>query len=365
MTDIDLVYAPVVVSPPGDTIADLLDERGMSQAELARRLGTAPKVVNEIIRGKAPVSAAMAVDLERVLGAPATFWTTRQAQFDAANAAAAGREQMKAWLPWLQRFPRPWLREWAGMPTTQTRVQEVEWLLRYFAVANPDEWAVNYGSAQVAYRRSRVRRADEYAVASWLRLAEREAQKVECRPFDRDRLEAAIPQLRALTCLEPQEFAPAMTRICAGAGVALVFVAAVPRSQVNGVVKWLSPGKAMIGLSLLGRFEDRFWFTFFHELCHVLRHQKKLVFLDDAGGACDDADEAEADRFAAEVLIPHRKLANLSVVRGTREAVCAFADGLGVSPAIVVGRMQHEGWLPRSHLNGLKRRFVLKSDCQG
>ena len=365
MTEIDLAYTPTASSPPGDTIADLLEERDMSQAELARRLGTAPKVINEIIRGKAPISPAMAVNLEHVLGSPASFWLTRQARFDAARAAADGREAMKAWLPWKQAFPRKWFLDWAGMPAGLTRVQEVEWLLRYFAVATPEEWAANYGSAQVAYRRSRVRDSDEHAIASWLRLAEREAQKVDCRPFDRERLEASIPELRALTRREPDEFAPALTAICATAGVALVFIPAVPRSQVSGAVKWLAPGKAMVGLSLLGRFEDRFWFTFFHELCHVLKHQKKLVFLDNEGGACDDADEAEADRFAADVLIPRRHLADLAAVRWTREAVTSFADHLGVSPAIVIGRMQHEGWLPRSHLNGLKRRFVLKNGERG
>lgn len=365
MTEIDLSYAPSAVSPPGDTIADLLEEREMSQAELARRLGTAPKVINEIIRGKAPISPSMAVNLEHVLGTPASFWLTRQARFDASKAAADGREAMKAWLPWKQAFPRKWFLEWAGLPEGLTRVQEVEWLLRYFAVATPDEWVAVYGSAQVAYRRSRVRDSDEHAIASWLRLAEREAHKVECRTFDRERLEAAIPELRALTRREPTEFAPAMTAICASAGVALVFIPAAPRSQLSGAVKWLSPSRAMVGLSLFGRFEDRFWFTFFHELCHVLKHQKKLVFLDNERGACDDADEAEADRFAAEVLIPHRVLEDLSQVRWTRDAVIAFAEGLGVSPAIVVGRMQHEGWLPRSHLNGLKRRFVLSNEGRG
>jgi len=84
-------------------------------------------------------------------------------------------------LPWKQAFPRKWLLDWAGMPEGLTGVQEVEWLLRYFAVATPDEWAANYGSAQVAYRRSRLRNSDEHAIASWLRLAEREAQKVQCR----------------------------------------------------------------------------------------------------------------------------------------------------------------------------------------
>jgi len=91
MTEVDLSYSPTAVSPPGDTIADLLEERDMSQAELARRLGTAPKVINEIIRGKAPISPSMAVNLEQVLGSPASFWLTRQARFDASRAARGGR----------------------------------------------------------------------------------------------------------------------------------------------------------------------------------------------------------------------------------------------------------------------------------
>jgi len=351
---------------PGEILQEeFLGPLEISQNRLGKELGVSPRRINEIIRGKAPISPTMAVSLEHVLGTPASFWLTRQARFDASKAAADGREAMKAWLPWKQAFPRKWLLEWAGLPEGLTRVQEVEWLLRYFAVATPDEWVAVYGSAQVAYRRSRVRDSDEHAIASWLRLAEREAHKVECRTFDRERLEAAIPELRALTRREPTEFAPAMTAICASAGVALVFIPAAPRSQLSGAVKWLSPSRAMVGLSLFGRFEDRFWFTFFHELCHVLKHQKKLVFLDNERGACDDADEAEADRFAAEVLIPHRVLEDLSQVRWTRDAVIAFAEGLGVSPAIVVGRMQHEGWLPRSHLNGLKRRFVLSNEGRG
>ena len=134
-----------------------------------------------------------------------------------------------------------------------------------------------------------------------------------------------------------------MTGICASAGVALVFIPAVPRSQVSGAVKWLSPSKAMIGLSLLGRFEDRFWFTFFHEVCHVLKHQKKLVFLDNEGGACDDTDEAEADRFAADVLISRAVLAELAFVRHTNEAVTAFAERIGVSPGSWSGGCSTKG----------------------
>jgi HTH-type transcriptional regulator/antitoxin HigA len=34
-----------------------------------------------------------------------------------------------------------------------------------------------------------------------------------------------------------------------------------------------------------------------------------------------------------------------------------FADDLGISPGIVVGRLQHDTHLPPSRLNHLKRRY--------
>ena len=70
--------------------------------------------------------------------------------------------------------------------------------------------------------------------------------------------------------------------------------------------------------------------------------------------------EQEADRFAARVLIPQhfeRRLRNLQL-----PDVSAFARQLGIAPAIVVGRLQHEGVLPYSHGNNLRRQFEFSDD---
>ena len=43
MTDTRLTWEPSEVSPPGDTLIELIDERSITQSELARRMGrTAP-----------------------------------------------------------------------------------------------------------------------------------------------------------------------------------------------------------------------------------------------------------------------------------------------------------------------------------
>jgi HTH-type transcriptional regulator / antitoxin HigA len=67
--------------PPGDILQEVLWAQGMSQAELARRLGRPPKTINEIIKGKAQLTPQTAIQLEGVLGIPASFWVNLEAQY--------------------------------------------------------------------------------------------------------------------------------------------------------------------------------------------------------------------------------------------------------------------------------------------
>lgn len=78
-----LLYSPERVSAPGITLLDLLEERGMTQAELAERTGRPLKTINEIIKGKAAIISETAIQLERALGTPAEIWSQREANYRA------------------------------------------------------------------------------------------------------------------------------------------------------------------------------------------------------------------------------------------------------------------------------------------
>ena len=115
--------------------------------------------------------------------------------------------------------------------------------------------------------------------------------------------------------------------------------------------------KAVIQLSIRNRYEDIFWFTFFHECGHILKHGRKREFID-LDGNSSSAEEMEANAFAAEMLLPektyskfcqHKKFIKASVRR--------FAQEQGISPAVVVGRLQHDSLLPPTHLNDLRRKL--------
>jgi addiction module HigA family antidote len=81
------------VSPPGATLLDLLEERGLSQADLAARTGRPRKTINEIVQGKAAITPDTALQFERVFGTPADFWLAREAHYQ--EFIARQREQMR------------------------------------------------------------------------------------------------------------------------------------------------------------------------------------------------------------------------------------------------------------------------------
>ncbi|MYF10489.1 MAG: helix-turn-helix domain-containing protein, partial [Gammaproteobacteria bacterium] len=65
-------YQPDYTVPTGWVIEERLAAQGLSHAELARRCGRSPKLISEIIAGKAPVEPKTALQLERVLGIDAS-----------------------------------------------------------------------------------------------------------------------------------------------------------------------------------------------------------------------------------------------------------------------------------------------------
>jgi HTH-type transcriptional regulator / antitoxin HigA len=74
----DLQIQKELLSPPGDTIQETIDTIGMSQAELAERIGRPKEKLNALINGNEPLTLKTAILLERVLGIPASFWIERE-----------------------------------------------------------------------------------------------------------------------------------------------------------------------------------------------------------------------------------------------------------------------------------------------
>lgn len=357
-------FDPDWLVAPGETIAEVLEERDLSQRELARRTGFSAKFINQLIAGKAALTEDTAIKLETVLGSSARFWLNLESRYRESLAREQERERAKGWTAWLDKLPVKQLQKAGAIPEvrlSESRKPDVVLdLLRFFGVASPDEWVGQYGGLECQYRRTRKEQCDEAAIAGWLRLGEREAASLRTADYSKPHFRQALDDIRKLTVEPPEVWQPTLIEMCAQAGVAVVFVPAIPKAHVSGVARWLAPDKALIQLSVLGKWNDRMWFTFFHECAHILFHAKKAIFLDDPhNDSVRNEQENEANRFAGEFLIPAESEREMVCLTSGNEAdVRDFALRVGVHPGIVVGRLQHKGLLDFNQLNYLKERFV-------
>jgi HTH-type transcriptional regulator/antitoxin HigA len=356
MTEQAQAFAPDWVSPPGETVEDLLEERHWSQAELAERTGLTRKHINDLVRGRAAISADTASRLDKVLGGTAQFWLTREAHYRAALERRRDLDTLRHEAGWARELPLAWAAKRGWLRRFSHMGEQVEECLRYFGVASVDAWRETYAAPLAAFRASTGAQKKLGAVGVWLRQVEREAGRIDCRAFDKPAFKGALPRLRELTTVaDPHVFIPELQQICAAFGVAVVFVPAPPGCPVHGATRWLGPDRAMLALTLRYKTNDQLWFSFFHEVAHLLKHSKKLLVIEGIDGL-DEALEREADRFAADLLIPPAQVSALATMRSGVE-VEQMSQTLGVAPGILVGRMQKEGWIPWTHLNGLKVRY--------
>ncbi len=351
--------SPDWVSPPGETIADLLEERGWNQTSFAERMEYTEKHISLLINGKAPLTEETAFKLEKVTSVAAGFWLTREAHFREAIGRVEEEKTLASESAWLKELPirhmldHQWIRRRADAGA------QVAECLRFFGVASPNAWRASYKEPVAAFRASKSFSIDPAATATWLRQGEREADGINTQPFDKAAFKSALTLVRALASEpNPQVFVPKLTESCAAVGVAVVFAAAPKGCPVSGATKWLSPTKALLMLSLRHKTNDHLWFSFFHECGHLILHGKRMLFID-GEGALNDEQEEEANRFARDVLIPPSYGAVLSALPKTEGDVVRFARSVGIAPGIVVGRMQREGLLDWSRLNHLKEKYTL------
>lgn len=348
--------------PPGETLQELLEERGMSQRELARRTGLSPKHVNKLLHGLVPLSADVAMRLERVTGTPAQFWNRREANYRSDLERIRARRDLSADVMWLRDFPIADLVKHDVLPAEPAdETSRVEQMLAFFGVASVDAWEDVYAELACAFRTSKAYETEPKALAAWLRLGEIAAQDIYCEPYDRKLLEAALPSLRELTLQNAEAFTERLRAICAACGVAVVFIPELRGSRASGVARWLTPAKALIQLSFRYRTDDHLWFTFFHEIAHLLRHGKTDVWIE-ATSSPDNPRESEADSFSRDTLIPHAEVKELASLE-TLDDVRRFADRIGIAPGIVVGRLQHDNLWPYSRGNQLKRQLRFPSQA--
>jgi addiction module HigA family antidote len=270
-------FVPDYAVAPGEVLGEYLEHLGLTQASLAARTGLAPKTINEIIKAKASITAETALRFERTLGRPAHFWGNLERQYREDKARLADKIRLEKNLPWLERFPVSAMAKLGWIEKSGDGVIQLGTLLRFFAVASPEDWETVWGSRlRLADFRKTERNVEDPAwIAAWLQRGEILAKDIPCSTFDKRKFEESLPEIRKLTTIKsPDVFVPRLKAVCADAGVAVVFVDTLPGLGVYGVSPHYGD-RYVMQLSSYRKSHDQLWFTFFHEACHILFHPRK------------------------------------------------------------------------------------------
>lgn len=360
-----LEIAKVLLSPPGDTIRETLDVMEMSQAELAERMGRAKEKVNDMIKGRAPISQNTAFQLEKVLGVPATFWLNREKEYRRELFVLQQKENLLRDLDWARAFPVNQMRKHGWLPTSESKESLVNDLLKFFGVASPKEWSELYlkEKHQSAFRVSLASTVSPHAVSAWLRMGELHCGQQSFPAYDKKAFTAMLKAAKKLAWHSPVDFHQRLQVMCHDCGVALVYTPKLPKAPISGASRWFRQ-TPLIQLSDRFKTADQFWFSFFHEAAHIILHGKKDIFLEDLKGTPTDKNkEEEANNYAAGLILPETELQEILASQPlTTERIRHFANKFCVPASIILGRLQHLGVVRYSWGNELKQRIKLFDD---
>lgn len=336
--DFERQTVPHVKADPIESILFRMDQMQLTRKELIPYIGSISKV-SEVLSRKRPLSLPMIRRLNQGLGIPADILIE---DVETDSSLVDQEPEMD-----FTRFPLKEMLERGCFGDFEGNVQRLkdyaEDLLRKFMQdLLPKRMEPAFLRAPLHQRGDR--KADEMAILAWRMCVLRKAREViSTREYKHGTI---TPEwLRELAKLSAFDEGPKLAKEhLARHGITLVIEKHFKRTFLDGAAM-LDNDRPIVALTLRHDRVDNFWFALLHELAHVAKHLKPEtpVFIDDLDRTNLQTVEGEADAMAQEALIPNQSW-SAAKVRQTlaSEDVIAYADEIGVHPAIVAGRLRHE-----------------------
>lgn len=331
-------FLPIVAIPPGESIKESMESLNMNQTELAARLSITPKHLGDILKGNSVITYETALKLESVIGPSAEFWINLESNYQLDKARIEENRRLIEDYDILKKIPYNDMSKLGWVESTRDKNERVKNSREFFKVSSLNAITNSYA---VAFRLNRTKNTiSDYGVLAWLIEAEALGSKIEVGHLNRTKIKKLIPEFRKLTLEEPEVFYPKMKQLCSECGIALVLVESLPKTYICGATIW-NGEKAILALSVRGKKADIFWFTFFHEIAHLIEHNRKEFHIN--YGECDH-EEDEADSLARNYLISdevyHNFLENYNYT--DLRSIRIYADKIEIAPCILVGRLLHD-----------------------
>jgi len=344
-------YNPQSVPHPGATLEEKLEEMGMGPKEFALRTGKPEKTITAILKGDSSITPDMAVQFENVTKIPAHFWMNHQRGFDEYIAREKRKAVIDQAIEWAKLFPLKEMIKKEWLPQVENIHETTMAMLAFFGFSHHSAWEDYYFNQQlkVAFRISLANTNEPYAISAWLRKGELQAAELHANGYSEKKFKTALSELKIVMAEHSVNFFNQLQDICLNAGVKVVYTPSLPKAPIYGCTRWLNDAPL---IQLTGRYNrnDSFWFTFFHEVGHILLHGKKDIFLEKVEYSDKDkVKEQQADEFAVKWTLTEEEEATiLEAMPLDEQKIRSFANQFNTHPAIIIGRLQHKELIPYS-----------------
>lgn len=334
---------------PGETLAEVLEDREMSQKELAIRTGMTEKHISTVIHGQKNISSSFAKKLEYALGIETEFWMNLQAnyerellEFEELNNIS---EQEISILKNLKEVLAKWT-EFGWLEEDANPASTVLDIRKLFGISNlRDTPKMKYAAAFRA--QSKNTNVDPYVLFAWQRMCELLTDNIDvAEEVDLDMLRKRIPEIKQVMFMRGNQIQRKLTSIFAECGIAFRIVPNFKGAPVQGFIKTTEDGALILCMTLRQKFADIFWFTLFHEISHILNGDTKNDFVD--FDSVSGESEARADKMAREFLLDtsaYKKFLRDKKYASSK-AIEEFAEQQKVRDYIVQGRLMKEEIIP-------------------
>ncbi len=348
-----------LVIHPGETIADVLEDRGITQAELSSRTGVSPAYVSNVIAGKKGISANFAMGLEYALGVPKSFWLNLQANYEAElleiNEEQTITEEERIAREDLKEVVK-YLRQRGMMPVRENKddsILSLRKVLQISNIANLKEM-IPVG----AFRMAANTAVNQNVLGAWIRLCQLAGNRnTLSMKFDKKDTDDLISEIKSIMCRKDADLQRDLKNTMEKYGIDFSVAKNFRGAPVQGYISQKSDGIYQMVLTIRGAFADIFWFSLFHEIGHIVNGDigKNLKFIDDGS---DYDKESAADLFASNMLLSPESY-KVFIHRGdfSIEAIRRYAASQNVMPYIVIGRLQKEKYLDYRIYSNYKLRY--------
>lgn len=341
---------PFQTTHPGTLIKDEIDAiPNFTQRTLAKELGVKPSFLNEVIKGKRPVTADLAILLEKSLGISADYWMKFQSQYEIDKARVKQKNinkirNIEIWNIIKEYVPVRYFKKHNYL--IDELEDDIKAIKKIYNVETIDDLVSSFSNDKFAYyRKSEKLKIDEKNMFAWSSLAQYEAKKQKVNTFNFGNINQLTVLLNNIF-FDNDNTINKVHNALNQFGIKMLLIEKLEKTPIDGFSFWSNNNPA-IALTLRHNRIDNFAFTIMHEIGHIylhLREDRNRKFMDLTKKYNIEQCENEADNFAKKALISSdiwEYILNNHLPLND-EKIISLGNTHKINPAILLGRVSYE-----------------------